>query len=181
MRQELHVRAGAAAKSARNASGLARPSSRYRKKGPKCVRTCTTEQVLPQKKPKMRQELHDRAGAVAKMGENASGLARPSRCCRKMAPKCVRTCTTEQLLQQKRPEMRQDLHDRAAAAAKKARNASGVARPCRRCSKIDPKCVRTCTTEQGRPKILRGIVLSVAQFSEVPDGFVHTGKVLTKP
>ena len=42
---------------------------------------------------------------------------------------------TEQALQQNRPEMRQDLHDQAAAAAKKGQ-----------------KCVRTCTTEQAPPQ-----------------------------
>ena len=86
----------AAAFSARNASGLARPSSCYRKIGPKCVKTCTTGQALQQNRPGMRQGLQDRAGATAKKAQNASGLARLSSCYRKIAPKCVRTCTTEQ-------------------------------------------------------------------------------------
>ena len=43
-------------------------------------------------------------------------------CYRKIAQKCVRTCTTEQALPQNRPEMRQDLQDRAGNATKSARN-----------------------------------------------------------
>ena len=145
MRSDLHDRAGATAKKGRNASGVARPSRRYRKIAPKCVRTCTTGQALPQKRAEMRQDLHVRAGATAKSPRNASGLARPSRRYRKIAPECVRTCTTEQPLPQTLPGMRQDLHDRAAATAKPARNASGLARPGRRYRKKGPKCVRTCT------------------------------------
>ena len=105
-----NVRAGAATKSPRNASGVARPSSGYRKNGLKCVQSCTTGQALTQNRPIMRQDLHDRAGVDAKSPRNASGLACPGSGYRKNGLKCVRTCMTVQALPQNRPKMRQDLH-----------------------------------------------------------------------
>ena len=69
MRQDLHNRACTAAKMAQNASGPAQPSMRCIKIGPKCVHACITERALQQKWLKMRQELHVRACAAAKMAQ----------------------------------------------------------------------------------------------------------------
>ena len=96
----------------------------------------------------MRQHLHKRAPTDAKTCRNASAPAQTSTHGRKNNPKCVSTCTNEHPRTQKRPEMRQRLHKRAATDAKTARNASAPAQASIHGRKNGLKCVSTCTNKQ---------------------------------